>query len=621
MRFPSLDYVWAEARGSLSRFPLIIAAGILSAVSGIVAIEEQGPDELVVRLLIGCALGIGGFAAIELTAERRGLGRAGMLSWHALLAAFLGSLVWASGQWSDPTMGRRTIQFALGFHLLVAFLPFAGLGEENGFWQYNRHLFLRFLRSVLFSAVLYLGLALALLAVDNLLGVPVDEENYLRLFLILAFVFNTWYFAAGIPGDLGALERARDYPVGLRVFSQYILVPLVIVYLVILLLYLGRVLITQEWPSGWIGYLVTSVSVVGILALLLVYPLRGRPESRWVDTFSRVFYIALLPPLVMLFLAVWKRIDQYGITENRYFLVVLALWLTGISLYFIFSRGRNVKVIPTTLAIVAFLTTAGPWGAYTVSRQSQFGRLRDLLDEKAFLVDGRVPTVPGDRSETLSAADRRELSSIMDYLIDNHSLDALQPLFETGLAGLASADSNEGAPPRRSGVRAPRVLESMGVEYVGPRELVQGRDFVYMSHDMNEAVSITGFDRMLVFHAAQASVAKAGEYEFATKEGGILEVLREGQVLVSVDLTETVHALEGQTHQVPSGQLSVAAERSGVRARFDFDRISGERHDDGSIDLRAASGRMFVALSSATPALPSDGGPTPSTGSEPPSQP
>src|SRR5690606_27016712 len=46
-------------------------------------------------------------------------------------------------------------------HLLVSFAPFITAHRMNAFWQYNRHLFIRFLSGVLYSVVLYLGLAAA----------------------------------------------------------------------------------------------------------------------------------------------------------------------------------------------------------------------------------------------------------------------------------------------------------------------------------------------------------------------------------------------------------------------------------------------------------------------------
>src|ERR1019366_1190611 len=122
---------------------------------------------------------------------------------------------------------------------------------------------------------------------------------------------------------------------------------------------------------------------------LLVRPLEERAEYAWVKTFTKGFYIVLMPAIVMLWLATWKRVAQYGITEPRYFLVVLSLWLAGIALYFTFSRSRSIKLIPASLCAVALLTFAGPTGAFTVSRASQVNRLRNLFKRNELLPNGK----------------------------------------------------------------------------------------------------------------------------------------------------------------------------------------------------------------------------------------
>ena len=102
----------------------------------------------------------------------------------------------------------------------------------------------------LYSAVLFAGIAAALAAIDNLLNIQVAGHAYSRLWIVIAFVFNTWFFLGGVPQDLNELEQRRDYPRGLKVFSQFILIPLVAVYATILMVYFARILISGQWPTG-----------------------------------------------------------------------------------------------------------------------------------------------------------------------------------------------------------------------------------------------------------------------------------------------------------------------------------------------------------------------------------
>ncbi len=429
MPLPSVDRLIASARATAARFPLVLASGVLAAAAGIVAVNASDADDWW-RLLVASALGLPLFFAIKMVAERREWPAS--RSWPARLAGvtLLVTFFLSWPNWSEPVAIARLVQASVAFHLLVAFAPFLGTDRRNSFWGYNKALFLRFLTAALYSTVLFAGLAIALAGVDNLLGVDVDGESYARLWLLIAFVFNTWFFLAGVPGDLRELELGSEYPAGLKVFSQYVLIPLVAVYLLILTLYLGRILFTRTWPSGWIGYLVSSVAAAGILSLLLVHPISERAENRWIETYGRWFYVALLPSIVMLLLAIWQRIDQYGVTEKRYFLAVLALWLAGIAIFYVLTKSRDIRVIPVTLCLIAVGTFGGPWSAYGVSEASQVHRLERILAANGMLEEGEALAA----TREVSFEDRREVSAILRYLIETHGTGAIEPLLGGALA-------------------------------------------------------------------------------------------------------------------------------------------------------------------------------------------
>jgi hypothetical protein len=57
----------------------------------------------------------------------------------------------------------------------------------------------------------------------------------------------------------------------------------------------------------------------------------------------------------MLFYAIYLRINQYDLTINRYFVVIFGIWLLVISIYFIFSKKKNLMVIPAILTIFTII--------------------------------------------------------------------------------------------------------------------------------------------------------------------------------------------------------------------------------------------------------------------------
>ena len=600
MRLPSIHRLVESARDTAARFPLVIACGILSATAGIVAVDASD-HELWLRLLATAALGLPLFFAIAVAAERRRW--SGRIGWMAragglgLLAAFF--IGWSG--WSDPIRLERLTQAALAFHLLAAISPYLGEKEADGFWQYNKALFLRFLTAALYSAVLFVGLAIALAGVDNLLGIEISEDTYLRLWLVTAFVFNTWFFLAGTPRDLAGLGQRNDYPIGLKVFAQYVLIPLVTVYLLILTLYLAKVLITRTWPSGWIGWLVSSVAVVGILSLLLVHPIAERDENRWVDAYARWYFIALLPSIAMLLAAIWKRIDQYGITERRYFLAVLGLWLGGMALVYIITRSRNIRLIPLTLCCLALLTFAGPWSAYAVSEASQLRRLREILAANEMLPPLDSPARP---SASVSFEDRREASAILRYLIETHGTSGLERLLGHPLVDADTVPAgSEPSPRSRAETRAREIAEQLGLVYVGRWESGEEGSYHYFVERRSAVVSIGAYDYALRWDTWPTDSFVVEDRVLRLSLGpdsASIRVRRDGRELM-LPLTRLLDSLaSGQASPERPGAyrpeaLHVEGENDALAIAIYFQALSGRRTESGP-RFRGGSADVYVRV-------------------------
>ncbi len=473
MNLPSLSYIQQEASRTIRRFPFALLTAIFAAVCAVWLIDleysERRQYEFLFRMLAVSILGISFFIFIVITVEKNKKNRlwfwGGQLTGLVILILYYFSL---PAEFFDGLTkhGIRYALYLIGAHLLVAIAPFWKKGEINAFWQYNKTLFLRILTSVLFSHVLYIGLIVAMLSIDELFGVELPDEWYGQLWVLIVGVFNTWFFLAGIPENLDRLETLREYPKGLKIITQYILIPLVIIYLLILYLYAGKIITEWQWPEGWVAILTLSFSVVGIFSLLLLYPIQEKVENRWIKTFSRYFYISLIPLVIMLLLAIWRRISEYGFTENRYFVLILGFWLTGIVIYFIVSKTKSIKVIPGSLCVITFLISFGPWGAFSVSENSQINRLESLLTESRILIDGEIHRTGHDVPDH----DAQEISAVVRYLSEVHGLSGIQPWFDEDLENLAGA-SDDSTEQTARWDQPRKVVEWMGVQYFNAREL------------------------------------------------------------------------------------------------------------------------------------------------------
>ncbi len=499
MQLPSFAHISAELRQIALRFPtvcLVAVFGTLAMVYYLDQVDYRNHFRLL-NLVITSILGIPTLLALTLKAEQYAAAQTGGssgLNRQSLVAQLAGIAILAVYYFTLPQNWDNTptyypLQYALfivAAHFAVAFAPFGWVKPEAAFWQYNKTLFLRILTAVLYSGVLYLGLVIALLSIDNLFNANIDEKIYAQLFVLIGGIFNTLFFLSGVPDNPVSSAQNETYPKGLKIFTQYVLVPLVTLYLVILYSYMGKIIIEANLPKGWVSYLILGYATVGIFALLLIHPIKDDEGNAWIKTFSRWFYLALVPLLVLLYIAALRRVFDYGITELRYLLLALAVWLTGITAYFLFSKVKNIKILPITFCIITLFSSFGPWGASGISKYSQQQRMFHLLRQAGMLNSaGKIDKLSGKYTQEQAT----ELSMGIDYLYYHHGKEALTVFFEKDFNAELAKDSATTAYPT---MLAMRWLGLDTLTYASP---TQTNASFYVQDE--EPVAITGYDLLL----------------------------------------------------------------------------------------------------------------------------
>ncbi|MFC4162992.1 DUF4153 domain-containing protein [Epilithonimonas zeae] len=275
-------------------------------------------------------------------------------------------------------------------HLFVSFAAFFRKKTEMDFWQYNKNLFINIFLTTIFTGVLTGGVELAIVAVDQLFDFNFSDKIYLRVFYLLAIFGSSLIFLLFNEKGLEYLEKEGAYPVVLKFFTQYILIPLLIIYVVILYFYSGKILLNWELPRGWVSYLVLAYSIVGILAILLVHPLKENSAKSWVKMFSKIFYFTLIPLLILLLTAIFTRILEYGYTEPRYYVLLLAIWLVTVMFYFILNKNQNIKFIPISLFAFGLFSLIFPYfNTFSVAKRSQENQLMKVLNDHKLLTSNQ----------------------------------------------------------------------------------------------------------------------------------------------------------------------------------------------------------------------------------------
>lgn len=496
MTIPSFGHILKKAAFTFKRFSLAIVAALVGTLLGCtyVHVSSSGEDntvfnemsELYVPLIMTCFLAVFLLVSLVLLTEKlkwslkrgsllQSIGILLLLTYYLTLPKQLNDLAYI-----------RFVLYALGLFFSLTFVPFIGSRQVGYFWQYNRIFFARIFGTIFYALVIYIGIAIALLAIQNLFSINFASNVYVYLFVVIAGSVAPCFFLSNMPNQTDELTLLEDYyPKGLKIFVQYILLPLVTIYGLILYVYGMKIILTANWPIGWVAYLVIAFSVLGILSIALIWPLRNDEREGWIKNFSRFFYIGLLPLILLLSVAIYKRVSQYGITEQRYFIMLTAAWLTFIALYFLISKTKNLKVISISFCVGLFLSSFGPWGAFDISKKSQLRHLEQIFKRNNLLDKGQY------KAGKINWEEETELSSVVQYLVEMHSAKVLQPYLRQNIGELLDKDVSA-----YSRGAAEKVLQLMNLNYVNSWE--RRNEFSLRAEDRS-SVSVSGYDEYIPY--------------------------------------------------------------------------------------------------------------------------
>ncbi|MEB8328146.1 DUF4153 domain-containing protein [Flavobacteriaceae bacterium KMM 6897] len=479
MNLPSVKEIISKAKDAFLRFPLTLSWVILGTLFSIYILEYQ-PSSLfeehggkVLTLILGVSWLTGTQFLIEQTAKPK------KWLWLKIMVLLLLLLFYFQLPESiefdiNPKFITRFFLYLLAGHLFILFAPFAFTWNSPAYWNYLKNIATSIIRSLFFSGVLFLGLVLAVTAVKFLFDYDLDEKRYGQLFIICLGLVNSWIFMADFPKEIMGQTKVK-YEKALEVLVTYILIPLALLYILILYAYSIKIIVAWELPKGWVSYLVTALAFLGFLIQVLINPIQKTIKSWSINYFYPLFYLLMGPLLILLFIAISRRILDYGITENRYFLFALALWITGNTLYLLLSKNKSLRVLPISLFLITIMVSFGFWGAFAVSKNSQAKQF-----EKVF-------THIKKSNGNASGAEFEQLRSILIYLNERDAIPLLNEV--TGISiDKAFLDSTE-TTARYNYLPTERILDTLGI-HMDPDavDTIDNRSKYFSYYDPNEKV-------------------------------------------------------------------------------------------------------------------------------------
>ena len=210
-----------------------------------------------------------------------------------------------------------------------------------------------------------------------------------------------------------------------EILVNFVLAPALMIFTVLLYAYVVQIIFEGVLPKGMLA----NITLPYLLGGLGVYALRSIcAKARW-ETFFKFYPYLSIVPIVLLWLAIDRRISAYAWTEQRIYLVALATAITIAYAILIVPKARQYRLISGVVMVAIFAMT---WVVkpQEIAYQSQTARFQQLL-KKLNLSDGsgkiRDDVDFVERLENMPKSelkDWKELDSVSDYLLYSIELDS-----------------------------------------------------------------------------------------------------------------------------------------------------------------------------------------------------
>nr|BFD33452.1 hypothetical protein GTC16762_30700 [Pigmentibacter ruber] len=591
-----------QVKDSFLRFPSTLLLCFVATALAIVLSSKEEQDLELLKLFFSCSVMIPLSIALTLCFEsfhvKWGQLYTVAITFSCLIIHYLFTV-------SDVTLSYsyKVLHLFLLFHLLVSFSPFLKKTNDKSFWQFNQILLLKLVEAIFYAAASFIALFLMCFLASYLFDLNLKPEFYLKIFVVCLYIVQTWIFLLGIPNKFNLGDE--PYPKRLKLFLQFILIPLVLIYIGILYVYLGKVVVGWNIPKGLTSWFVSGLGIIGVFGYLILNNKIAQIKVKWITFFERYFFYLLIPLIGLLVVALNTRIQDYGITINRYILFVLALWLFSLSLFFILKKNASLKVIPMSLGMIIALAYIGPWGVYQVSFFSQKQIAQKFLKEKNFL---NAKLEPQKSEVKLSLEERKEITALFTYLTDHYGDNAVQQILGSAFLQNTEVSKNKkfyffSGSYNYEIVNA--ILDKLGIKHASTWERELNKDNFNLQFNYTDSVKIVaGYDEFFEFDTFKEYEKEMDKYKIKFAEKGFnLLLSKNNELIATIPLDEKIVSLikEIENNEIiwsedtvlDSEEESILVENKKIKLKmflssFSYSKERENNYDNISYEVRGA---------------------------------
>ena len=393
MDFTAIKKYPSQISTAFKRFPLAVAFAIFTTIAFIYVFESYGSinySKLTYWLFIYPITATMIALTISLVQESR--------KKFSFLPHIIAGTIWLAISIAlvlyfpknSNDIGRTYVGTTYLFIYTTAFLsifvaPFFKQKDENGFWVFLMKNAKAAVVATAISVVLLVAIDGLLFGFFNLFDIKVSARPFVYSAIISSCTIFPILFFSGIPSIDESLQETPALNKFQTSTNKFIFLPVVSLYILLLYAYIAKIIIQWEMPKGMVSYLVSASMMLMLLRVTLTLPERINPKPSFEKKLLKILPTACIPLVILMSVGIMRRISDYGISEDRYYITAINIFYYAIIAILLIDKIKcKSKYIAIVFCSMFFIATNGPLSAINVTHRIWMGSIKDALAEEGY---------------------------------------------------------------------------------------------------------------------------------------------------------------------------------------------------------------------------------------------
>ena len=291
---------------------------------------------------------------------------------------------------SDTYIENAYVWATLKFIYTTVFLsifiaPFFKQKDENGFWVFLMNNAKAAVVATAISVVLIAAIDGLLFGFFNLFDIKISGRPFAYSAIISLCTILPILFFSGIPSIDECLQESPALNKFQVSMNKFLFLPILSLYIILLYAYIAKIIIQWEMPKGMVSYLVSASMMLMLLRVTLTLPERINPKPSFEKKLLKILPAACIPLVILMSVGIIRRISDYGISEDRYYIAAVNIFYYVIIAILLIDKIKcKSRYIAIVFCAMFLIVTNGPLSAFNVTHRVWIGSIKAALAEQGF---------------------------------------------------------------------------------------------------------------------------------------------------------------------------------------------------------------------------------------------